>query len=164
MNSDDKSLIETISSLIPKTLPIGTSVLLMDIEEAGKFFPNQCRPRLLKIFKCLRIPLIYDRDRISFNLYTFEKVIHYLTRPGGPGIALFGSNYRNVTHHDNRTNNREDNVLLEISDKELTEINSATIESERLATGPKSSASARMSYITTLKENENPKKRKTVKP
>ncbi|HEC63924.1 MAG TPA: hypothetical protein ENI23_01375 [bacterium] len=157
--NEAKTLIEAISTIVPKTTPIGTSILLMDINEAVRFFPNQPRSRILKIFKCLQIPLIYDRDRISFNLYTFEKVMHYLTRPGGAGIALFGSTYREATRFDNRANNREDNVLLEIGDKELKEINSAIVESERLASGPKASSSARLAYITALKECE--KKNKT---
>lgn len=174
-NSEDQesqeNLVATLMSLIPKTTPVGTSVLLMDLTEAVKFFPNQNHARLLKIFKCLRIPLIYDQDRISFNLYTLEKVLHYITRPGGQGIALFGSKYRDITRYDHRTDHREDRVLIEMGDSEIAEMNSVAIESARFAGGPKANLSSRQAYLSALKEKEKsnkpiketkPKKRKTV--
>ena len=164
MNKDDKTLLASINSLTPKTVPLGTSVLLMNLDEAVKFFPGHTHGRLLKVFQCLRIPLIHDRDQISFNLYTLERVLYYLLRPGGGGIALSGSEYRNSTRFRRKDLAIKDNVILEIGDTEVEEIYSAKVETERLAAGPRASSAARTAYLEGLKKPKKKpeKKEKTV--
>ena len=157
MEVNEKRLLETFSIMSPKTVPVGTSVLLIDVDEAGKFFPDHTHNQLLRIFENLAIPLIHDRSRVSFNLYTLERVLYYLTKPGGKGIALGGSDYRNSTRYRRRQLNKEDNVLTKITDKEVEEIYSAKMETERLASGQKASTAARQAYISLLRDKKNKK-------
>jgi hypothetical protein len=78
---------------IPKTTAIGTSVLLMPIEEASVFFSDRTPWQLRDTLKALRIPILHIGKQHLFNMHTLEKVLAFLLRPGGSGFALPGSDY-----------------------------------------------------------------------
>ncbi len=80
---------------IPKSTAIGTSVLLMEIDEASAYFPGRNHQALCFLFRDLNIPIFYGlKSKRYFNLYTLEKVIHHLLKVGGTGFASGGSAYR----------------------------------------------------------------------
>ncbi len=163
MDEVDKAL-QALVPTVAKTVPVGTSVLLMDIGDAKRFFPGHDRIRMIRIFTLLGIPLLRDKTRILFNIYTLEKVLNFLTRMGGRGFVLPGSVYKNTTQYVNvREGMAVDEMpLMEITNKEIQQMEDPEIEAERMATG-RSNATSRAAYIASLRiskrESEPPKKR-----
>jgi len=92
--ADNKKVV-TINSQ-DKTV-VGTSVCLVPIDAAARFFPGYTRRGLYKLFRALHIPLLHDKFGVRFNLYTLEEVLHYLLRPDGPGLACPGSAIKDQT-------------------------------------------------------------------
>jgi hypothetical protein len=127
--------------------------MLMELDEAKKFFPNHTRAQLKGILKSLGIPFLYDRDRVLFNLYTLERVINYLLRVDGPGFAAPGSTYRNKQRYKTSKGHPP---VLQIDETHIKEMSDPKVVAEMLATGPKGKSS-RASYIATLRELEKGK-------
>ena len=74
---------------LPRTIAIGSSILLMSLEDARTYFPGRTRIQVASIFKALNIPILHDAGtRKLFNLYTLEKVLHHLLKVDGTGFIL----------------------------------------------------------------------------
>lgn len=144
---------------IPKTTPIGTSVMLMELGEVTKFFPNHTRLQLGGILKALGIPFLYDKDKTFFNLYTFEKTIYYLLRTGGYGFAAPGSTYRNKQRFKESRKKGLRTPVLQVTPKEIKEMNKAVIVSEQMTAGPRGQKNRKV-HIQTLRTIETGMKTK----
>ena len=152
--------VEAAIPIVPKAVPVGTSVLLMEIGDAARIFPNRSHRQLLYIMELFGVPLIHDKEgRVFFNLYSLEKVLNYVTRVGGRGFALPGSNYRDCTLYREKAKRRarEGEVLAKVGEKEREEMNSFPLEVERLATGPRAPRQSKQSYIAALREIDKKK-------
>ena len=135
---------------VPKTTPIGTSILLMELKEASKFFPGRSRQQLGNTLRALGVPLFYDKENNTFfNLYTLEKILFYLLRVGGDGFAAPGSIYRMKQHYKGA----KYPPCLQVTEEDIQEMNSPEVAAERLATGPKGKG-GRVSYLATLRDIE----------
>jgi hypothetical protein len=156
MESNNKQP-ESKITLIPKVVPIGTSVLLMDIAEAVRFFPKNNYKQLLHILALFNVPIIYQRDgRKMFNLYTLEKVMSYLTRLGGRGFALPGSTMRDQNLYEKAYKDlpEEEKPLKQIGEHEISEMNRSKIVAESMATGPRATEGAKRRYTELLRSME----------
>jgi hypothetical protein len=77
-----------------KNQRIGEANLLVEVNELAENF--ECTPRTaIMILTALRIPIVHAPNKKRyFNFHTFEKVLFYLTRCGGQGFAMSGSEFR----------------------------------------------------------------------
>lgn len=111
---------------------IGTSVCLVPLSAAARFFPRYTRRGLLKLFRALGVPILCGKEDEFFNLYALEEVLHYLMRPRGPGFAAPGSRFKNAGYHKlpelacTKTS---------ITPEDLQEIASPSIRRQRMSTG-----------------------------
>ena len=146
---------------LPKTIAIGNSVLLMDVKEAVRFFPNNTYKQVLHIFEILGIPFLYCRKRtLMFNVYSLEKVINYVTRLGGRGFAFPGSYVRMKGRFEKswKTKPEHKKPLLFITEEHAAHMNTALIAAERLSTGPRATNKDKARHIKVLTTLELEKK------
>ena len=52
------------------------------------------RRSALYLLRNLRIPLVHLGHRVWYNLYAFDKIFYFLTRPEGPGLKAPGTRAR----------------------------------------------------------------------
>jgi len=148
-------LLAAPSETAPAQLSVGSSVQLIEVGDAIRFFPGHRRQDLFRILRTLGICFIYDKKKAYFNLYALEKVLHYLTRPNGTSFALPGSDYKRRYKYDPSMVPAEP-IAYEMTPADQAAIDSPAMVRDRLATGTVSSHSIKR-ILDSMSNPRNPK-------
>lgn len=92
------------------------------------------RRSALSLLRTLRIPVFHVGNEGFFNFHTFEKVIFYLTRFGGPGFAAPGSVYK---EKDKYKNPKLGTVSITLTDEDIENMKQPLFIAEFMSCGPR---------------------------
>jgi len=130
----------------PKPIRIGDTVLLVPVVVANRYFPGHNARGIVWILDALCVPIVTMRDGQYFNLYSLEKVLHYLTMPGGRGVVFPGTYLKKQKNYA-RIHRKEPTYRMDVFDVEQLE--NPVIVGDRLTTGTPSKANA-AAYLKIL--------------
>lgn len=73
---------------VQKPIAIGSSIFLMDVADADRYFPSCSQTQLLNILHKLKVPILHMRTAQMFNLYTLERVLRGVMDAGGKDFSF----------------------------------------------------------------------------
>ena len=134
---------------------LGNSNLLAEVGTLVERW-HVTRQAAFRLLRALRVPMLHIKDQAYFNMFALEKAIYYLSRHSGDGFAAPGSEYKNKDRHKNK---KLGDIRIELTDKDLEEMNSSLFMAEYLAMSSKSVKPAAITNFTSLlKAKERAKK------
>jgi hypothetical protein len=111
----------------PVRQKIGFSNFLYEVDAFARWL-GVSRASAMALLKDIKVPVIYVKKRIFFNIYTLDRVLYYLSRLTSPGYAAPGSNFKTKLCDRKLRRKKRGSAPLKAEDLPRLELTDADIE------------------------------------